>query len=119
MGGINKTFAWSNAAVAADIERIVTHHPETHWLICDSRRTPTDFHAALGNLANATYRAWQDTPGDFLAAKMATAERAWVTADSVSMLYEALSADARVGVIDLPQIDAHKSYKHSRASLAL
>ena len=114
VGGTNKTFAWSSVGVAANIERIIARHPETHWLICDSRRTPMDFRGTLSDFANATYFAWQETPGDFLAAKMARAERAWVTADSVSMLYEALSAGARVGVIDLPQIDQGKSYKHSR-----
>ncbi len=114
VGGTNKTFAWSNEGVAADIERIIGRHPETQWLICDSRRTPAGFRAALSDFENATYFAWQDTPGDFLAAKMAKAERAWVTSDSVSMLYEALSAEARVGVIDLPLINSGKSYKHSR-----
>ena len=114
VGGINKTFKWSNETIAADIVRIASAHPETHWSICDSRRTPADFPTAIPPIANATYHPWQETPGDFLARRMARSVRAWVTSDSVSMLYEALSAGARVGVIDLPLHDARKSYKHSR-----
>jgi mitochondrial fission protein ELM1 len=43
------------------------------------------------------------TSPDWLPTQLARADQAWVTADSVSMVYEALTAGAAVGVLDVPR----------------
>ena len=48
------------------------------------------------------YIPFDRCPPAWLVETLARAEQAWVSADSVAMLYEALSAGARLGVIDVP-----------------
>ena len=43
------------------------------------------------------------TGPDWLPAQLARAGQVWVSADSVSMVYEALTAGAAVGVLDVPR----------------
>jgi uncharacterized protein len=44
-----------------------------------------------------------ETGPDWLPAQLARAGQVWVTADSVSMVYEALTAGAAVGVLETPR----------------
>ena len=46
----------------------------------------------------------QDTPQGWIFEQMQLAEAVWVTEDSVSMIYEALTAGCRVGVIEIDRI---------------
>lgn len=48
--------------------------------------------------------SYQETPPDWLPAKLAAADTVWVTEDSVSMTYEALSSGARVGLLPAPRL---------------
>lgn len=102
LGGESRHFAWRGEAVAATVSAIVQAAPEVFWTVCDSRRTPQRFEQALPVAANLRFRSWRAAPPGFLGEALATAAYAWVTADSSSMLYEALAAAAVVGVIDLP-----------------
>ena len=102
LGGESRHFAWRNEAVAATVSAIVRAAPEVFWTVCDSRRTPQRFEQTLPVAANLRFRSWRAAPPGFLGEALATAAYAWVTADSSSMLYEALAAAATVGVIDLP-----------------
>ena len=113
LGGTSPHFAWSTAEVAKQVQAIATAAPEVVWQVCDSRRTPPDVLAALPELPNLQRRPHQTTSADFLHQALAQADAVWVTADSASMLYEALSARARVGVIALPGKGRRES-KHAR-----
>jgi mitochondrial fission protein ELM1 len=46
----------------------------------------------------------QQTPPGWLAGKLSALETVWVTEDSVSMIYEALSGGAKVGVLEMPRL---------------
>ena len=46
---------------------------------------------------------WDRCGGDWLARALAGARDVWVTEDSVSMIYEALTAGCRVGLLPLPR----------------
>ena len=74
---------------------------------------------ALYMLADGVYTRWQDATPDFLESRLPTAAQVWVTADSVSMLYEALSAGAVVGVMELPLKRPKRSNKLARGLLKL
>ena len=113
LGGTSPHFVWSTAEVAKQVQAIATAAPEVAWQVCDSRRTPPDVLAALPELPNLQRRPHQTTSADFLHQALAQADAVWVTADSASMLYEALSARARVGVIALPGKGRRES-KHAR-----
>ena len=113
LGGTSPHFRWSNDDVCNKVAAIVAASPDIHWQVCDSRRTPPDLPDHLPDAANLTFRHWQATPAGFLEESLPRSRYAWVTADSASMLYESLSAGARVGVIELPS--KSRRNKHVRA----
>ena len=114
LGGANRHFEWASADVAAQVAAIARASPDVDWQVCDSRRTPDTLREALPDVANLHYRSWRSTAGDFLEQALARARYVWVTADSASMLYEALSARALVGVIALDAKRPRRDNKHAR-----
>ena len=63
--------------------------------------------------------SWRDVTSDSLASRLSSATQVWVTADSVSMLYEALTAGAVVGVIELPLMRPKRPNKLTRGLMDL
>ena len=112
LGGPSPHFKWSNRTVGDQVEAIIRETPEVVWQVCDSRRTPQGLGDYLPTGANAL-RHWRSLPADFLDNALAKAEYVWVSADSASMLYESLSAQARVGIIALEP--KRRRNKHVRA----
>ena len=119
LGGINRHFEWRDDEVFQQLERVIGANSELNWTICDSRRTPSSMHSLLNNLSEGVFTSWRDSASDFLEERLAAATQVWVTADSVSMLYEALSAGASVGVIELPFKQPKRSNKLARGLLQL
>lgn len=100
IGGPSKTHGYDEAALIARIREITT---DGEWQVADSRRTPETFLPALKKeLPRLTVFPHQETRPGWLAAKLSSAEIVWVTEDSVSMIYEALTGGAKVGVLDMP-----------------
>ena len=114
LGGTNRHYEWRSAEVASQVAAIARASPQVDWQVCDSRRTPSELRSALPAVANLHYRPWQSTSADFLAQALTAAKYVWVTADSASMLYEALSARAEVGVIALAAKRPARDNKHAR-----
>ena len=119
VGGESRHFRWRTEHVCSTIDGIVRQSPEIAWQVCDSRRTPAGLGERLPRLDNLRYRACADTPSDFLERALATAAYVWVTVDSASMLYEALAAQAQVGVIELPRKRRWRANKHNRGVASL
>lgn len=117
IGGPSAHFGWSDAGVLSQVEDIVRCTPSKHWTVATSRRTPAAFPAdcRARGLPAELVRADHTTP-DWLPARLADCDTVWVTADSVSMLYEALTAGAAVGVLELP---GDRSTRVSRSVSAL
>ncbi len=101
LGGTSIHFEWSNGDIGKHVEAIVSASPEVAWQVCDSRRTPEGIAECLPDAPNLTFRHWRSMPADFLEKALPGVEYVWVSADSASMLYESLSAQARVGIIAL------------------
>lgn len=104
IGGPSRHHTWDAADLRAQISGIVTREPARCWTLTTSRRTPESFApavAALG-LPNLEVRPGAATPPGWLAGRLATAAVAWVSEDSVSMVYEALTGGAAVGLLALP-----------------
>ncbi|HHW76929.1 MAG TPA: hypothetical protein GX399_07840 [Xanthomonadaceae bacterium] len=104
IGGPSAHFGWDNATLRRQIAAIVTADPTVRWILTTSRRTPASFLAGFeaGSASRLTVVPVAQTPPDWLPAQLARAGQAWVTADSVSMIYEALTAGAAVGVLEVP-----------------
>lgn len=102
IGGESSHFDWDSDAIHVQIKSIVTRSPDVTWTLTTSRRTPPDFEAGLPALPNLAVVPHADTASDWLPAQLARAATVWVTPDSASMVHEALTAGADVGVFDLP-----------------
>jgi mitochondrial fission protein ELM1 len=101
LGGVNEHFRWDDDEIAAQVAALTGSMPGVHWQISDSPRTPQTLQVKLSLPENASLVHWRDTPDGWLSNQLATSGYVWVSADSASMLYEALSHGGRVGVIEL------------------
>ncbi len=102
LGGVNKHFHWDDDEVAQKVVALCASMPQVRWQVSDSPRTPETLKAKLVLPENASLLHWRDTPDGWLSNELATSNFVWVSADSASMLYEAMSHGGRVGVIELP-----------------
>lgn len=105
IGGPSAHFGWDDAALRPQIAAIVAADPTIRWTLTTSRRTPPSFLEGLSGMTDPRLAVVPvaATGPDWLPAQLARAGRVWVTADSVSMVYEALTAGAAVGVLDIPR----------------
>jgi uncharacterized protein len=103
IGGVSAHFRWNDAGVAASVRRIADATPHIEWKLTTSRRTPAEFMTALKQRlpANLSLYPHDETGPGWLEQALSLAGQVWVTEDSVSMLYEALTAGAGVGLIRL------------------
>jgi uncharacterized protein len=103
VGGPSKSHGW-NAALAADaIATVIRAQPDLNWRMTDSRRTP----AGLLDIIRAQnlpveITPHQQTPPDWVPTQLMAATEAWATEDSVSMIFEAVTAGARTGILPVP-----------------
>ncbi len=106
IGGPSAHFSWNDAAVCQQIAAIIAADPAIAWTLTTSRRTPSSFLDALTAVSSPGLSVVPVTQTglEWLPAQLARAGQVWVTADSVSMIYEALTAGAKVGVLTVPQL---------------
>ena len=102
IGGVSSHFEWDSDAIQLQIKSILARTPGMHWTLTTSRRTPDDFLSSLPPHANLNIVLHSATPPDWLPDQLAHSSTVWVTPDSASMVFEALTAGADVGVFDLP-----------------
>lgn len=104
IGGESSHFEWNTAAVLGQIEVVLAKSPDTKWTLTTSRRTPDDFLTVLSATVSGnqlTVVPYADCGTDWLSEHFRQAGQIWVTADSVSMIYESLTSGAAVGVFTL------------------
>lgn len=102
LGGSSKHHQWNVDKVLTAIKEIVRLNPQAEIILTTSRRTPKEFLAALkaeNFVSHIRIFPVEQTPQGWIFEQMQQAEAVWVTEDSVSMVYEALTAGCRVGVI--------------------
>lgn len=108
VGGPSRHHGWDEASLLMQVEAVIARAEEP-VIVCDSRRTPPGTRdALLERLAKTTqaevsFHPAEASPSDWLRSALAGARTAWVTADSVSMIFEALTAGAGVGLLEVPR----------------
>jgi mitochondrial fission protein ELM1 len=114
IGGPEREHPWAPDMLEAQITTIADRHRKVQWCATSSRRTPADFLPRLRelNLPNLDTVAVTDVDSDWLPRKLATAASVWVTEDSVNMLYEALTAGAATGLLNVPRRDKRASKRN-------
>lgn len=107
LGGSSKRHQWNQEKVLLSVQQIVEHNPNSEIILTTSRRTPAEFIHILRQQSFAKYLqicSVEQTPQGWIFEEMQKAEAVWVTEDSVSMIYEALTAGCRVGVIAMDRL---------------
>jgi hypothetical protein len=108
IGGPSKHYRWDADAIKKQVETILEKDASIQWTATDSRRTPEATSVDLKELAERsegrlTYTPVAQTPEGWVAEQLGRCGVCWVTEDSVSMVYEALTAGARVGLLPVPR----------------
>ncbi len=102
IGGPSKSYNWDSELVLNQLSSIARLTPNT-IVLTTSRRTPADFvHDVTMACPNIRVVPVEETGPTWVAENLAKAKEVWVTQDSVSMVYEALSSGAPVGIIEMP-----------------
>lgn len=103
IGGDSPHYRWDNDAIVEQVRRIVAASDGFPWALTTSPRTPPATGHALRALRSGTLEImpFDEANAGWLPAQLARVAQVWVTPDSVSMVYEALTSGAAVGVFDL------------------
>lgn len=117
IGGPSQHHAWDDQAITQKINVIIQSEADINWTATGSRRTPQATDQQMRALASANsgrliYTPASETPPGWVAEQLARCEVCWVSEDSVSMVYECLTAGARVGLFEVP----HRSTKLGRVA---
>lgn len=118
IGGIDHSnHEWSDAEIAGYIIDIVEENLDICWVVSSSPRTPQTTVDMMLKLecrsSNVKFYNYRDTPSGWVEEQYASAKYVWVTADSVSMVYEAITAGCKVGI--LPVVWKRKNNKFQKS----
>lgn len=106
IGGIdNKSHTWHSETVFSQVRAVIEKDAFKKWTITSSPRTPEDMCALLERFASekqgVEFFRSHETPRGWIEDAYDRNESVWVTADSISMVYEALTAGCRVGIFPM------------------
>lgn len=102
IGGPSKIHGWDGENLLQALEKITA---TGDWQLTDSRRTPDGFLDEIRKrLPAVQVFPHQETGPGWLPRQLGAAAEAWVTEDSVSMVYETLSSGAKVGLLPVPRL---------------
>lgn len=116
IGGPSKHFRFESTLVIQQVVQLCNENPAIQWTLSNSPRTPDDFFDLLSaqKPANLQLHDFQDAALPKLETLLCEAAMVWLSPDSMSMIYEALTAGAKVGLFD-----AETTSKHKKGRIAL
>jgi mitochondrial fission protein ELM1 len=116
IGGPSPHYLWDNNFIIEQIEEIVKKEQKSiqQWILTTSPRTPKEFIEDLRErkLSDLKIYHYKDTKPGWVEEMLLASEYALVTPDSISMVYEALSANCKVAVLEL--LESTKNDKVAR-----
>jgi len=113
LGGPCRHFRWRDSDIQSQLEQLVGQRPVKRWLLTTSPRTPESLLKALVDRPEFECTPYSSGNRDWLPDRLAEAGEAWVSEDSVSMIYEALTAGTRVGLLQV------KRSRHNRLTAGI
>jgi uncharacterized protein len=104
IGGPSRHHHWDEDDLLKQVASLVFGRRDEEIIISDSRRTPVSTSEKLRSFARlgVTVASHHATSGEWLAETLAQVTTVWVSADSVSMLFEVLTAGRALGVLSVP-----------------
>ncbi len=118
IGGLDtKSHVWNSAEVVEQIRIIIDKDRAIHWTVSSSPRTPEETCRSLedmaGTMPQLSFFRSKDTPAGWVEEQYASSGTVWVTADSISMVYEALTAGCSVGVLPVEWLRQDNKFNKS------
>ena len=103
LGGKSKHFNWNNQEVILQINNIINKNPKIQFKIATSRRTPKDFINHLDdNLKKfIPVYEYEKVKKNWFMEEAKLSKFAWVTEDSISMIYELIASGSNITPIRL------------------
>lgn len=104
IGGESAHYRFNAEGIVHSIRALCQRFAGIHWRASNSRRTPPALLDALceARLPNLELFDYRSTEAGWISAELGQCAQVWVSEDSVSMLYEALSAGACTGLLPVP-----------------
>ena len=118
IGGIDKkSHHWDSRQIVDSIKTIIEKTGERTWTISSSPRTPKDcidmLEAFVKENPQIDFFKAEDTRKGWIEEEYNKNSIVWITADSMSMVYEAISAGCRVGVIPVKWKRKNNKFQNS------
>ena len=103
IGGFSAHYEWDSQSIVQQIERLIIGNPSIQWEMTTSRRTPVDVVKMLSELSQENFilTPYEATDAKWVSNRLKIVSRVWVSEDSISMVYEALTSGAEVGLLRL------------------
>ncbi len=107
LGGLDrKSHSWDSRDVIEKIRIITEEEPQMSWVISSSPRTPIETVSLIREILTSKggelqFFDYKDTSPGWVEEQYQKCQKVWVTADSMSMVYEALSSGCQVGLLPL------------------
>jgi mitochondrial fission protein ELM1 len=120
LGGPSAEYGWDENQLVAQVQA-VTAQGHQEWIVAGSRRTPGVTLQRLRTLLEPTgtqVLGFAQTRPGWLASQLQQARLVWVTEDSVSMVYEALTANAACGLLRVPVRRSGRVHRGVQALIA-
>lgn len=104
IGGPSANSGWNHDAMITQIMLTAVQQASVQWTLTTSRRTPPDFTQLLSAECpeNVTIVPHEQTGPGWVGHELGRAAQVWVSEESVSMVYEALTSGAAVGLFAVP-----------------
>ena len=118
LGGVDsKSHDWDSQSIVKKISEIIQKDPTMSWTISSSPRTPDDTCQLLDNLAEemekVSFFRSTETPTGWVEDQYALNSMVWVTGDSMSMIYESLTAGCSVGILPVKWKQPQNKFQQS------
>ncbi len=101
VGGPSKHVKWQDKLILDAVDTLISGTGSNCIKVATSRRTPKTLLSELAANEKVELIQPESVAQDWLPNTLATTERVWATSDSVSMVYEALTAGCAVSLISL------------------
>jgi len=110
IGGPSKHFEWNEKTLISEIMTLCKHHADKQWQLSNSPRTPSTFMTELMSqeIPNLSCHQFNDEIFSDLNISLQNSAQTWVTPDSMSMLYESLTAGCATAVFTLSPANIKK-----------
>lgn len=123
IGGTDeKSHIWDNQSILNAVGSLLGEEDGRVWTISTSPRTPKETAAGLAELVSnrpgVLFIPFEDTGPGWIEREYERNQTVWVTADSMSMVFEALSAGCRVGLLPVAWKRRNNKFQDSEDNLS-